>query len=174
MRFMGTFTISELQNMINVNMGDYKISKGDRKLITRDLGSCVGISMYDPQTGVGGLLHIMLPHYNTLEKRIPVVYAKYADTGIEEMVRELTLNGAVRSRLVAKIAGAAHMIKSANVSESDDISSRNLEAVRKKLLEMNIPILASEVGEHYPRTVVFEPGNGSVIIITSGRPDRYL
>ena len=37
---------------------------------------------------------------------------------------------------MAKLAGAAHMIKSPNVPESMDISSRNLAAVKRKQEEL--------------------------------------
>lgn len=128
---MATFTITELESMIVVNMGDYKTSKGEKKLMTKDLGSCVGVAVRDPQTGVGGLLHVMLPHHGEAGDGMPFVAAKYADTGLDEMVRALVMQGAVRERLVAKIAGAAHMIRNATIPESRDISSRNLEAVTK-------------------------------------------
>lgn len=167
-------TLQELQGMIPVNMGDYKLARGTQKLITRDLGSCVGIAMCDPQTGVGGLLHIMLPKYMPDELNEAVNFAKYADTGIEDMVKKLVLQGADKNRLVAKLAGAAHMMKIENVPESRDISSRNLEAVQRKLAQMNIPIVAAEVGDYYPRTVIFEPGSGVLKILTAGKEDRIL
>ena len=171
---MATFTITELESMIVVNMGDYKTSKGEKKLMTKDLGSCVGVAVRDPQTGVGGLLHVMLPHHGEAGDGMPFVAAKYADTGLDEMVRALVMQGAVRERLVAKIAGAAHMIRNATIPESRDISSRNLEAVTKKLAELQIPLLAAEVGEHFPRTVVFEPGSGTFRINTPGRQERQI
>ena len=169
---MATFTITELESMIVVNMGDYKTSKGEKKLMTKDLGSCVGVAVRDPQTGVGGLLHVMLPHHGEAGDGMPFVAAKYADTGLDEMVRALVMQGAVRERLVAKIAGAAHMIRNATIPESRDISSRNLEAVTKKLAELQIPLLAAEVGEHFPRTVVFEPGSGTFRIYTPARYEK--
>lgn len=171
---MAAFTIQELENMITVNMGDYKTARGSKKLITRDLGSCVGIAMRDPRTGVGGLLHIMLPQYMPCQSAEPFVAAKYADTGLDELVRVLVRQGANRERLVAKLAGAAHMFKSEQVPESMDISSRNLAAVRRKLEELEIPVLAAEVGAYHPRTVIFEPGTGTLKIITSGRAEMMI
>lgn len=120
------------------------------------------------------LLHVMLPHHGEAGDGMPFVAAKYADTGLDEMVRALVMQGAVRERLVAKIAGAAHMIRNATIPESRDISSRNLEAVTKKLAELQIPLLAAEVGEHFPRTVVFEPGSGTFRIYTPGRQERQI
>lgn len=167
-------TIQELQSMITVWMGDCKTARGEKKLITRDLGSCVGIAVRDPETGVGGLLHIMLPAYVPDGSGMSFNPAKYADTGIDEMIRMLVQAGAARERLVAKLAGGAHMTRSPDVPEWNDISSRNLKAVRKKLGELQIPVLAEAVGAHHPRTVIFEPASGMLTIITAGRPDRVI
>ncbi|MBO5033071.1 MAG: chemotaxis protein CheD [Lachnospiraceae bacterium] len=171
---MAAFTTEELQSMIIVNMGDYKTAKGSRKLITKDLGSCVGIAMRDPETGIGGLLHIMLPQYMPNGWETSFTAAKYADTGLDELAKALVQQGAVRERLVAKLAGAAHMVKVEQVPESRDISSRNLAAVRKKLAELNIPVLASDVGDYYPRTVVFEPESGALRIIAPGKAEKTI
>lgn len=171
---MPAYTMEELKSMIVVNMGDFKLARGEQKLITRDLGSCVGIAIRDPGAEVGGLLHIMLPEYNAKQAVQPINLAKYADAGLDEMVKGLILKGADKSRLVAKIAGAAHMVRTEDVPEDKDISSRNLAAVKKKLANLGIPVLAEEVGNYYPRTVVFELHTGGFRIITSGMQDRLL
>lgn len=172
---MSTFTLAELESMIVVNMGDYKTARGEKKLMTKDLGSCVGVAVRDPRTGVGGLLHVMLPHHNEeKETQASFIAAKYADTGLDEMIKALVQQGAGREHLVAKIAGAAHMIRNATIPESRDISSRNLNAVKKKLEELQIPLLAADVGDHFPRTVVFEPGNGAFRIYTPGKEEKRI
>ena len=69
--------------MLLVNMGDFKTARGEQKLFTKDLGSCVGVAVRDPQTGVGGLLHVMLPHCRAShDEGTPTVAAKYADSGL--------------------------------------------------------------------------------------------
>ena len=50
-----------MSELIRVGMADYKVGKNPATLISYGLGSCIGVSLYDPQTKVGGLLHIMLP-----------------------------------------------------------------------------------------------------------------
>lgn len=171
---VATFTVAELKSMIVVNMGDYKIAKGEEKLMTKDLGSCVGVAVRDPKTGVGGLLHVMLPHRSAVKMETSFSATKYADIGLDEMVKALVKQGAGREHLVAKIAGAAHMIRNATIPESEDISSRNLTAVKEKLADLEIPLLASDVGEHFPRTVVFEPGNGTFRILTPGKAEKRI
>ena len=82
---MAAFTLAELESMVVVNMGDYKTARGETKLMTKDLGSCVGVALRDPHTGVGGLLHVMLPNH-TMTGRQDFVAAKYADSGLDEMI----------------------------------------------------------------------------------------
>ena len=164
----------EYSSMITVRMADYKIARGDQKLITRDLGSCIGIAIRDPKTGIGGLLHAMLP--NTLiRKDIPVEQLpKYVDLGLDVMLREMEKMGANRRYMEAKMAGAAHIIQYQSMSPSRDISSRNIQVAVQYLEKHKIKILGMEVGDRYPRTVIFEPGSGMTVIKTFGKPDRYL
>lgn len=161
-----------MDDSIVVGIADYKLARGKQKLLTRDLGSCIAIALKDPKCEVGGLLHIMLPEApkNVEKTQLP----KYADSGIELMVFKLRVMGADPKRLVAKIAGGAHIIHTQGVPESEDVSSRNLRAVRKKLTEMSIPVLSCEVGDNFPRTVIFEPESGVMQIKTVGKQDRFI
>lgn len=158
-------------DVILVNMADYKLATGTQKLITRDLGSCVAVCMRDPGRKIGGLLHIMLPKcpQNIREKEL---YPKFADSGIDMMVQQLVGMGADRRKLVVKLAGAAHMVKTEGIPESEDLSSRNLAAVKAKLAQMNIPIQAMDVEDYYPRTVIYEPATGQMLIKSMGRADK--
>ncbi len=164
----------EYSKMITVRMADYKIARGDQKLITRDLGSCIGITIRDPRTGIGGLLHAMLPT-TLIRKDIPVEQLpKYVDLGLGVMLHEMEKMGANRKYMEAKMAGAAHIIQYQSVSPSRDISSRNIQVAVEYLEKHRIKILGMEVGDRYPRTVIFEPGTGMTVVKTFGKPDRYL
>ncbi len=164
----------EYSNMITVRMADYKIARGDQKLITRDLGSCIGVTVRDPRTGIGGLLHAMLPT-TLIRKDIPIdQLPKYVDLGLDLMIREMEKMGANRRYMEAKMAGAAHIIQYQSVSPSRDISSRNIQVAVEYLEKHKIKILGMEVGDRYPRTVIFEPGSGMTVVKTFGKPDRYL
>ena len=163
-----------MQEMIVVNMADLKLARGKQKLITRDLGSCVAVAMRDPEKAIGGLPHVMLPECSDLENTGVETYPKYADTGIDLMIKQMVLAGASKNRLTAKLAGAAHMVKTEFVPISEDLSSRNLEAVKRRLAKYQIPIVAMEVEDEYPRTVVFEPERGILQIKTIGRADRFI
>lgn len=159
-------------NMIKVGMADLNICKSPDAITTLGLGSCVGIALRDPVTKIGGLAHIMLPDSKAIQgvSAIP----KFADTGIEELIKQVTAAGASRTRLVAKIAGGAQMFAFQNKNELMSVGQRNVEAVTRILKELRIPILSSDTGENFGRTVEFYPETGDFVIKAVGKAVRTI
>ncbi len=157
-----------MSEMIKVGMADLKLCKAPDAITTLGLGSCVGIAIRDPITKVGGLAHIMLPDSTQFANNSNI--PKFADTGIKELVRIIVAAGGNRTRLVAKIAGGAQMFafQSKN-SDMTAVGQRNVESVKKVLGEMKIPILASDTGLNFGRTVEFYPETGDYIIKAVGK-----
>ena len=158
--------------MIKVGMADLKLCKAPDAITTLGLGSCIGIAIRDPITKVGGLAHIMLPDSKKIANNTCI--AKFADTGIAELVRIMVAAGACRTRLVAKIAGGAQMFALQSKSETMAVGARNAEAVVKILGEMKIPILAQDTGLNYGRTVEFFPETGDFVIKAVGRDVKKI
>jgi chemotaxis protein CheD len=161
-----------MAEVIKVGMADLNICVPPDKITTLGLGSCVGIAIRDPQNGIGGLAHIMLPDSQAIRNNSNV--PKFADTGIEDLVRKIVAKGGNRSRLVSKIAGGAQMFQSQNNSDMVRIGERNVEASKKKLHEMRIPILAEDCGLNFGRTVVFDPATGAFTIRAVGKPEKVI
>lgn len=138
-----------MSEQLKVGISDYKVTKAPNTLITLGLGSCVGIAIYDRETKIGGLSHIMLPDSKSFSNNIKV--EKFADLAIPAMVDEI-LNKSKNKNLVAKIAGGASMF---NFSDSNlNIGKRNVEAVENILKELKIPILAKDTGGNTGRTMI--------------------
>lgn len=161
-----------MSECIKVGMADLKICISPDSITTLGLGSCVGIAIRDPITKVGGLAHVMLPDSTAIRSNENKY--KFADTGITELVRLMEEAGAKRSRMVAKIAGGAQMFAFQNKNDLIRVGDRNVEASKKKLAELKIPIIASDTGESYGRTVVFFPETGDFLIKAVGREERYI
>jgi len=157
---------------IKVGMADLKVCVSPDSVTTLGLGSCVGIALRDPVTKIGGLAHIMLPDSTMIRNNSNI--PKFADTGIEELVRQVTLKGANRSRLVAKIAGGAQMFGFGSASETVRVGERNVEATKKKLAQMRIPILAEDTGKNFGRTVIFYPETGDFVIRAVGKQEYKI
>ena len=161
-----------MSEIIKVGMADLKTCKAPDGVTTLGLGSCVGVAIRDPMTKIGGLAHVMLPDSNAIRQNTNIY--KFADTGITELVRLLEELGAKRSRMVAKIAGGAQMFAFQNKTELVRVGDRNVEASKKKLKELNIPILAEDTGDSYGRTVIFYPESGDFVIRAVGRDERTI
>lgn len=161
-----------MAEIIKVGMADLNTCAAPDVLTTLGLGSCVGVALRDPVTRIGGLAHVMLPD-STRIKNNSNIY-KFADTGIEELVRQLEKKGASRSRLVAKIAGGAQMFAFQNKSDMVRVGENNVLASKAKLQEMKIPLLAEDTGKDYGRTVIFYPENGDLIIRAVGKPEKKI
>lgn len=158
--------------IIKVGMADLKVVKSPDGVTTLGLGSCVGIAVRDPVTKIGGLAHIMLPDSTAIRNNANI--PKFADTGIEELVKQIVALGANRSRLVAKIAGGAQMFSFSSKSDMIRVGERNVAACKKKLAEMKIPILAEDTGDSYGRTVIFYPETGDFVIRAVGKNETVI
>lgn len=161
-----------MSEVIKVGMADMAVCSGDDAVTTLGLGSCIGIAIRDPATGIGGLVHIMLP--DSTEIRNNENRPKFADTGIEDLVNAIVKRGGNRSRLVAKIAGGAQMFAFGGKSDMIRVGERNALASKKKLSEMKIPLLAEDTGKTYGRTVIFYPKSGDFLIRSVGMPEKVI
>ncbi len=157
---------------IKVGMADLNVCVSPDRITTLGLGSCVGIALRDPVTKIGGLAHIMLPDSTTIRNNSNI--PKFADTGIEELVKQVTRRGANRSRLVAKIAGGAQMFGFNSNSEMVRVGEGNVQATKKKLAELRIPILAEDTGKNFGRTVIFYPETGDFVIRAVGKQEYKI
>lgn len=161
-----------MSEIIKVGMADLKTCKSPDAVTTLGLGSCVGVAIWDPVTKIGGLAHVMLPDSTKVKNNINVY--KFADTGIEELVRLILEMGAGKSRLKAKIAGGAQMFAFQNKSDMVRVGDSNVIASKKKLEELGIPLVAEDTGENYGRTVVFYPENGDFYIRAIGKDEKVI
>lgn len=156
---------------LKVGIGDMKFTRGSGQIITYALGSCIGITLYDPFLKLGGLLHIMLP--SRTDPSDPKIY-KYADSGLREMIRKLSAFGMVKSRTVVKIAGGAKMFEIRGNADFGNIGQRNAVMVKQILKQEGFRIAAEDTGGSYARTMLINIANGDVIIRTAGKAEKHL
>ena len=157
---------------IKVGMADLNVCKSPDMITTLGLGSCIGIALYDSVTKIGGLAHIMLPDSTQMKNNQNI--AKFADTGIEELVKRMVAIGASKSRLTARIAGGAKMFEVSGGSNIGNIGARNAEASKKKLKELGIPLRAEDTGLNYGRTVELYTETGEFRIKSVGKPVKSI
>ena len=159
-----------MAELIKVGMADYKVGRAPATIISYGLGSCIGVSLYDPQAKVGGLLHIMLP--DSTQSRSSENPAKFADTGVPLLLKDVLALGASKAHLVAKMAGGAQMFAFAKATDIMRVGERNANAVRDLLKSLGIRLLAEDTGQNYGRTVQINLENGVYTVKTMVKGER--
>lgn len=151
--------------LIKVGMADLNVTTGTGVLKTTGLGSCVGVTIYDPRAKVAGMAHVMLPS-SDIAKEGSLNIAKYADTAIPEMVKRMLELGAVNSRMVAKMAGGAQMFAFSTSNDTMRIGPRNVDSCKEQLKLFSIPVLAEDTGGNFGRTIEFHTDTGVLVLRT--------
>lgn len=149
-----------------IGIAELNVTISPNKLITVGLGSCIGIALYDRNSGIGGLAHIMLPDstaFTTINNSI-----KFADLAIPILIEKMMNQGANKRGFIAKIAGGASMFNFTDSKMVMDIGNRNSIAVKQALTKSSIPILGEDVGGNKGRTMIFDTSSGTVQIRTVG------
>jgi len=157
---------------LTVGVGDCQVSDDrDSVLVTYALGSCIGVAIYDPAVGVGGLLHFMLPESSLDPAKAQLNPFMFADTGIPLMFRRAYQFGADKRRMVVKVAGGAQVMDENGVFH---IGKRNCLAVRKILWKAGVLIQSEEVGGTISRTIRLEVGSGKLWLREPGATEREM
>ncbi len=91
------------ERKLNIVQGEFQVSNDPNLVLTTLLGSCVAACIRDPEAGVGGMNHFLLPGDEGS-------YGKqYGVQAMELLVNGLLKKGARRDRLEAKLFGGAHL-----------------------------------------------------------------
>jgi len=146
-----------------VGVADMAISSSaDDVLITHALGSCLGIAAHDPEVGVGGLLHVMMPLSKINPEKADANPYFFVDTGVPRFLDELFDHGARKRSLKIIVAGGA----SVNHAQTDRfaIGKRNFVVFKKLLWKNGILMGAQDVGGEIARTMRLEIATGRVIL----------
>lgn len=158
--------------MLAVGVGDLKVSaKQEETLVTYGLGSCIGITIWDPVSRVGGLLHFMLPESQSDPVKARDNPALYADTGIPLLFKSAYQLGADKKRLLVRVAGGAQVLDGDGVF---NIGKRNYLAMKKIFWKAGVMIHAEEVGSNISRTLRLDVGSGKLLLQEAGEEAREL
>jgi chemotaxis protein CheD len=158
---------------LSVGIGQLVVSKGSGDiLVAYGLGSCVGVSAYDPLSKAAGLVHVLLPSSDgkTADRGEP---ARFADTGVDALLKEMQAAGSTLGRLVIKLAGGAAVLGPGN-AEKFKIGERNAEAIKERLKRHGLRVLAEDLGGTKGRTLEMHVLTGKTYVRTAASPASEL
>jgi CheY-like chemotaxis protein/chemotaxis receptor (MCP) glutamine deamidase CheD len=156
-----------MQEIIDVNTGQVAVRRGDVRLRSMAIGSCIAITAYDPKTKNAGLAHIMLPD-SAPEKFHEKT--KYAFNGIDQMLRKMIESGSAIDDIEACLVGAGNVLQ----KEDDTICKNNIKSVTAILSKKNIPVRASALGGQERKSAFLDARTGCVFFTQGNEYEKML
>ena len=135
-------------------------------LTTYSLGSCLGVTIYDPVSRAGGLLHAMLPDSSINKAKAVDQPAMFVDTGLAALFRAAYELKADKHRLHICVAGGAQFLDKEGVF---NIGQRNFARLSAILAEHGLIIRDKDVGGLVSRTIHLNLSTGEVRLKCSGQ-----
>lgn len=155
-----------------VGVGDLAVSNNPSAVLTTySLGSCIGVTIYDPVTRAGGLLHAMLPDSSINKADAAKHPAKFMDTGLPAVFRAAYELKADKHRMQICVAGGAQMMDQGGFF---NIGQRNYECLARIFQEHGLKIQAEQVGGLVSRTVTLDLATGQVRIKIGGLAEEVV
>lgn len=148
-------------NVVLVKMAEIIVVENS-KLLKTTLGSCVGVILHDAKKNISGLAHILLPQ----KIRQDVVLGKYVDTAIPALCSRLVKRGSSKDSLKAYLTGGADMFRYSGDRKIATIGERNVEAAKRILGDLQIPISYDDTGGEQGRTILFHNHTGEIQVKT--------
>lgn len=145
--------------MAKILPGEFYVSTRGEGVITV-LGSCISACVRDRMLGVGGMNHFMLPakHEEIEAMRMPVGDAnRYGNYAMEALINEILKCGGCREHLEVKIVGGGQILE-----KMTNIGRMNIDFARSCVRAEGLELLGEDVGDIYPRKVVYFPADGRV------------
>jgi len=143
---------------VKILPGEYFATRENTMIVTV-LGSCVAVCLYDPVLKIGGMNHFLLPSESGVAANMMTESARYGVFAMELLINHVLKLGARRNALEAKVFGGGNVLRGFTVQ---NVGERNAEFVLDYLQMEQIPVVAADLLDIYPRKVYFFPDSGLV------------
>ncbi len=144
-----------------VQPGGFTVTRRGDLVLGTLLGSCVSACICDPQAGIGGLNHFLLPDDGGNAARATTNATRYGVHAMEMLINEILKLGGARPRLQAKLFGGANVIA---LTSDNPVGERNAEFSLDFLRREGISVTATDMGGDRARRVFFKPTTTKVLV----------
>ena len=140
------------ESFIHIVQGEYHVTDDPNLVLTTILGSCVAACIRDPQAGVGGMNHFLLPAGSARDGGGSLRFGVHA---MELLINDILRLGGRRDRLEAKLFGGGRMMQGLR-----DIGGQNAAFAQDFLRREGIAFAGGSLGGEGARRVEFWPVSG--------------
>jgi len=152
----------QIDNLLDIFLQPGELFVADAGFQIRTiLGSCVSITLWHPETGLGGMSHFLLPtrghkvHHSEMDGR-------YGDEAMALMLADLRARGVEPQECQAKIFGGGNMFPGRGHASNIRVGQRNGLAARSLLRQHGIPVVSESLFGEGHRQIIFDLSRGDV------------
>lgn len=143
------------EQRIHVGQGEHHVTSDPNVMLTTILGSCVAMCLRDPETGVGGMNHFLLPEGAGAGTDAGRRYGAYA---MELLINDVLKAGGRRDRLEAKLFGGGRMFDALK-----DVGMANADFAERFLRDEAIPVVGGSLRGSGGRRLHYWPVSGRAL-----------
>ena len=152
--------------------GDYYVAT-EGELIGTVLGSCVSACIRDGRLRIGGMNHFMLPVGRSDGSGAwggtASASTRFGNVAMERLINEILKRGGRRADLEVKLVGGGKVLDALS-----DVGARNIRFVKEYVQAEGFRVVGEDLGDLYPRKVLYDPATGSAQVKRLARSDRHV
>ena len=137
---------------IQVIQGAHYVTDDPEVMLTTVLGSCVAACLHDPQAGIGGMNHFLLPDSDSSRA------VRFGAHAMELLINDILNRGGRRHRLQAKLFGGGRMFDGLT-----DVGEANASFAERFLRDEGVPVVSASLRGPLARRVQFWPASGRAL-----------
>ncbi|NCC20874.1 MAG: chemotaxis protein CheD [Alphaproteobacteria bacterium] len=145
------------ESPLYIGPGDFECTTDPNIMLVGKVGSGVVICIFDPEIGVGGMTHFILPV--AALKSFPKVNGdpgiRHVEDLIERFIRALKAHGAGKNRIRIRLYGGTSILE-----EFADSGLMNYVFAKDYLLRKGLMVAYVDVGGTECRRIEFHPASG--------------
>jgi chemotaxis protein CheD len=149
--------------------GDYYVAT-EGELISTVLGSCVSACIRDGRLCIGGMNHFMLPVDRSEGGggwgSAASAATRFGNVAMERLINEILKLGGRRADLEVKLVGGGKVLDALT-----DVGARNIRFVKEYVQAEGFRVVGEDLGDLYPRKVLYDPASGSAQVKRLARSD---
>jgi len=129
-------------------------------IVSTVLGSCISITIHNPQRQMSTICHAILP-----EEITPGEPYRYVDTSVAAMLRMFRRYGIMKKDLEVKLFGGADILPpSENNYREMTVGKQNILRAQRVIEQEQLQLLASDVGGTRGRKIYFHSHTGEIYL----------
>lgn len=156
--------------LLEVPPGEHRLADSEHVLVA-GVGAALCVCVRDPDAGIGGISHFLLP----AEERVPDTWSgttaaramRLGNLAVEHLLTDIHKRGGARDRLEVMVFGGALLHHAMH-----DVARESADIIRRYLAIEGFQTVREELGGQCARQVVYVPATGCNRVTVAGARRR--